>query len=112
MSQSKALTKVLAAATLALSTLFSATSIAKTYSHNLGEIEINQVPQRVVVLGQGSLDVLDEMGVEPVGLVKPLLPEFLTHYSDDKYQSVGTLQEPNFEAIYMLKPDLIMLRVA
>lgn len=108
MSQSKALTKVLAVATLALSTLFSATSMAKTYTHNLGTVEINEVPQRVVVLGQGSLDVLDEMGIEPVGLVKPLLPHFLTEYSADKYQSVGSLQEPNFEAIYMLKPDLII----
>ncbi|GAM76431.1 catechol siderophore ABC transporter [Vibrio ishigakensis] len=112
MSKSHALSKVLALATLTLSTFFSATSMAKTYTHSLGEIEIDQVPQRVVVLGQGSLDLLDELGVEPVGLVKPLMPHFLSKYTADQYQSVGTLQEPNFEAIFMLKPDLIMLRVA
>lgn len=108
MSKSHALSKVLALATLTLSTFFSATSMAKTYTHSLGEIEIDQVPQRVVVLGQGSLDLLDELGVEPVGLVKPLMPHFLSKYTADQYQSVGTLQEPNFEAIFMLKPDLII----
>ncbi len=74
----------------------------------MGTIEITQTPKRIVVLGHGSLDILDELGVQPVGVVKPLLPHFISHYAGDEYQTVGSLKEPNFETIFMLKPDLII----
>ncbi|OOE59542.1 ferric anguibactin-binding protein [Salinivibrio sp. ML323] len=75
----------------------------------MGTVEIDGVPQRVVVLGQGSLDVLDRLGVEPVGVVKSLMPDYLAKtYQDDKYVAVGTVKEPDYEAIFTAKPDLII----
>ncbi|WP_239502648.1 siderophore ABC transporter substrate-binding protein [Vibrio astriarenae] len=87
---------------------FSSLSFAKTIEHTLGSIEIKEQPQRIVVLSHGALDFLDEIGVEPVGVVKQLLPSHLEQYGDKKYQALGSLKEPNFEEIFMAKPDLII----
>ncbi|MFB9254763.1 siderophore ABC transporter substrate-binding protein [Vibrio agarivorans] len=86
----------------------SSLAIAKTIEHTLGTIEINEQPQRVVVLSHGALDFLDEIGIEPVGVVKQLLPNNLEQYGDKKYHALGSLKEPNFEEIFMAKPDLII----
>lgn len=78
-------------------------------THSMGTTLLPEVPKRVVVLGMDSLDVLDAIGVEPVGVVKAPMPSYLKKYQADKYQAVGSLFEPNFEAIYTLKPDLIIV---
>ncbi|WP_077771693.1 siderophore ABC transporter substrate-binding protein [Salinivibrio sharmensis] len=94
---------------LTVSLLLSSHAAAKTITHAMGTVEIDGVPQRVVVLGQGSLDVLDRLGVEPVGVVKSLMPDYLAKtYQDDKYVAVGTVKEPDYEAIFTAKPDLII----
>ncbi|MPS30893.1 MULTISPECIES: siderophore ABC transporter substrate-binding protein [unclassified Salinivibrio] len=94
---------------LTVSLLLSSQAAAKTITHAMGTVEIDGVPQRVVVLGQGSLDVLDRLGVEPVGVVKSLMPDYLAKtYQDDKYVAVGTVKEPDYEAIFTAKPDLII----
>ncbi|MGR5117394.1 siderophore ABC transporter substrate-binding protein [Vibrio astriarenae] len=106
MTMFKALSAKVMFASLLLS--FSSFSMAKTIEHTLGSIEINEQPQRVVVLSHGALDFLDEIGVEPVGVVKQLLPKNLEQYGDSKYHALGSLKEPNFEEIFMAKPDLII----
>lgn len=96
---------------LLIGLLFTASffSHAKTVEHTLGTITLNGTPQRVVVLSHGALDFLDQIGVEPVGVIKQLIPEYLqSKYSDSAYRSLGSLKEPNFEEIYMAKPDLII----
>ncbi|MGL6259814.1 siderophore ABC transporter substrate-binding protein [Vibrio sp. WXL103] len=87
---------------------FSPFSLAKTIEHQLGSIEIKTEPQRVVVLSHGALDFLDEIGVQPVGVVQQLLPSYLEQYNDKQFHASGSLKEPNFESIYMAKPDLII----
>lgn len=81
---------------------------AQTINHALGSIDIKGVPQRVVVLGHGSLDFLDALNISPIGVPQQLLPDFLSHYNSKEYAPTGAAKEPNFEAIYMLKPDLII----
>lgn len=106
MTPIKKMSKFLFCASLfALST---ATVSAKSYEHSLGSVEIAEVPQRVVVLGYGSLDFVDALGVTPVGLPKTLLPENLSHYDNDEITNTGSLQEANFETLFTLKPDLII----
>ncbi|WP_117232451.1 siderophore ABC transporter substrate-binding protein [Vibrio maerlii] len=92
----------------ALVALSSSPLFAKTYQHSLGTVEINEVPQRVVVLGFGSLDYLDALGVTPVGMPKSLLPENLQQYNTDEFTNTGSLQEVNYETLFTLKPDLII----
>jgi iron complex transport system substrate-binding protein len=106
MTLTKKLGKLLLCSSLfALST---SSVLAKTYEHSLGSVEINDVPQRVVVLGYGSLDFVDALGVTPVGVSKSLLPENLSHYGTDEFTNTGSLQEANFETLFTLKPDLII----
>ncbi|WP_423840783.1 ABC transporter substrate-binding protein [Vibrio mytili] len=81
---------------------------AKTYEHSLGSVEINDVPKRVVVLGYGSLDYIDALGITPVGLPKTLLPQTLKKYDNDSVVNTGTVKEVNFETLFNLKPDLII----
>lgn len=95
--------------TLALLTM-SAVTAAKsiTVEHPLGKTTLETSPERVIVLGMDTLDVLDSLSIEPIGVVKAPMPQYLNKYQDDKYVSVGSLFEPDFETIYSLKPDLII----
>ncbi len=83
-------------------------AIAKTYEHSMGSLEINEVPKRVVVLGYGSLDYIDALGITPVGIPKTLLPTTLVKYNVDSVVNTGSVKEVNFETLFTLKPDLII----
>jgi ABC-type Fe3+-citrate transport system substrate-binding protein len=80
-----------------------------TVTHELGEVLVARNPQTVVVFDYGLLDIVDSLGVEVVGVVKATLPEYLSKFKDDAYVDVGTLFEPNFERIYELQPDVILV---
>ncbi|OED63060.1 ferric anguibactin-binding protein [Vibrio tasmaniensis ZS-17] len=92
---------------LASSLMMTAQAETVTIEHVKGTAQFDEVPQRVVVLGFGSLDVLDKIGVKPVGAPHSLMPDYLTSYKDTT-ANTGSLSEPDFEAIYMLKPDVII----
>ena len=57
-------------------------------------------PEKVVVFDFGMLDTLDELGVEVAGLPQANVPAYLSKYEDAKYANVGSLKEPDFEAIH------------
>ncbi len=114
MSQSFGFVKRLAL-TLTASLALAAQASAVTIQHFKGTSEFDDTPKRVVVLGNGSLDVLDRIGVKPVGAPHSLLPEYLADYNQTT-GNTGSVGEPDFEAIFTLKPDVIiaenrMLRV-
>ncbi|MEZ8696410.1 siderophore ABC transporter substrate-binding protein [Vibrio lentus] len=92
---------------LASSLMMTAQAETVTIEHVKGTAQFDEVPQRVVVLGFGSLDVLDKIGVKPVGAPHSLMPDYLTSYKETT-ANTGSLSEPDFEAIYMLKPDVII----
>ncbi|HAS6346687.1 TPA: ABC transporter substrate-binding protein [Vibrio vulnificus] len=78
--------------------------------HYMGTTTVSESPQRVVVIGHGALDALAYLGVEPVAVAKaPIMPKYLDKFQDSKYVSAGSLFEPDFEAIYSQKPDLIVI---
>ncbi len=76
---------------------------------NKGKVKVKKNPKTVVTFDYGVLDILDSMGIEVAGLPKSVLPDKLSKYENDKYVNLGTLKEPDFEAINNLKPDLIIL---
>lgn len=78
-------------------------------THELGEVKVPLNPQRVVVFDYGILDQLDQLEVPVVGLPKATLPSFLSSYDAGDYADVGTLKEPDFEAVHALNPDLILI---
>ncbi len=77
----------------------------------MGETEIPEQPERVVVLDTGELDAALSLGVEPVGAVTTdVSEEFLSYLAEEAegVEVVGTIAEPNLEEIAALQPDLIL----
>ncbi|WP_338552176.1 iron-siderophore ABC transporter substrate-binding protein [Paenibacillus sp. KS-LC4] len=76
-----------------------------------GDVEVPVNPARVVVLDIGALDNLLKMGIKPVGAPSILAagdpyPAYLE--GTDGIENIGTVNEPNLEAIDALGPDLII----
>ena len=83
----------------------------RTVEHAMGETEIPEQPERVVVLDTGELDAALSLGVVPVGAVTTdVSEEFLSYLAEDAegVEVVGTIAEPNLEEIAALQPDLIL----
>ena len=81
-----------------------------TVTDRNGEVEVPKNPEKVVVLDYGSLDILEELGVDSVvGVPKSGMPEYLDNYEDEKYTDIGGVKEFNFETINELAPDLIII---
>ena len=79
--------------------------------HKLGETVLEDRPRKVIVFDYGILDAMEEMGLgdRVVGLPKKSVPEYLDKFKGEEYEDIGTLQEPNFELMYEMKPDLIII---
>lgn len=77
--------------------------------HVQGEITLPQTPQKVLVFDLAAIDTLDALGVEITGVPGSNLPDYLAKYRDDSYAKVGTLFEPDYEAVYAAQPDLIII---
>ncbi len=78
-------------------------------THELGEVTLKQVPKNIVVFDYGVLDMLQSLDIPVIGLPKSNIPPFLKEYDQESYRNVGTLKEPDFEAVYGLSPDLIII---
>jgi iron complex transport system substrate-binding protein len=80
-----------------------------TIEHKYGNVEIDKNPEKVVVFDFGILDTLDELGVEVTGVPQAAIPSYLEKYAGEKYTNVGSLKEPDFEAIHAMQPDVIFI---
>lgn len=80
-----------------------------TVTDRNGEVQIPYMPENVVVLDLGSLDIMDELGIEPVALPKNSLPSYLEKYNDEKYVDLGSLKSYDLEKIAAANPDLIII---
>ncbi|WP_413533981.1 siderophore ABC transporter substrate-binding protein [Empedobacter brevis] len=79
-------------------------------AHALDTVSVNVQPKKVVVFDIGAMETLNELGIKPVGVPKEFIPEYLKTIKDDQsITDVGSTFEPNFEKIYALKPDLIII---
>lgn len=81
----------------------------RSVEHARGTTDVPDDPQRVVVLEPVELDTAVALGVTPVGAAVASnvagIPEYL---GVDGIEPVGTVPEPDLEAIAALKPDLIL----
>jgi len=78
--------------------------------HKLGETKIPKQPSRIVVLDIGALETLHELGVTPIGIPKKFMPNYLDDLKNKtEVADVGSVIEPDFEAISSLNPDLILI---
>lgn len=79
--------------------------------HAMGTTEIPAEPKRVVVLDTGELDSTISLGLTPVGAVTTDVDTGVLSYLQRDAAGidvVGTISEPNLEAIAKLRPDLIL----
>jgi iron complex transport system substrate-binding protein len=98
------------AGTLALGALTAAAHAQDLkIQHTKGETNVPSKPKKVIVLDLASLDTLNALGVEVSGVPTARFPEYLAKYGSDKYEKVGTLFEPNYEAVNAAAPDLIIV---
>lgn len=100
-----------ASATIETATETSSASGERVVKHAMGETTVPANPQRVVVLDTGELDSALALGVKPVGAVSATQGGSFPSYLADQTEgitNVGTIQQPNLEAIIALKPDLIL----
>ncbi len=81
-----------------------------TIEHKHGQTKLLLNPQKTVVLDIGALETMKEIGVKPTGIPKKFLPNYLSDFrSDADIADVGSVIEPDFEAISGLRPDLILI---
>ena len=80
-----------------------------TISHAQGKTEVPVNPETVVVFDLAALDTLDALGVEIDGVPSFNMPANLDAYEGDAYAKVGSLFEPDYEAVNALDPDLIIV---
>lgn len=77
--------------------------------HDLGETTVSINPEKIVVFDFGVLDTLDKLGIQITGVPQMNIPPYLSQYKDSTYVNVGSLVEPDFEAISEIRPDLIII---
>ncbi|WP_082198292.1 ABC transporter substrate-binding protein [Bacillus sp. FJAT-26390] len=83
----------------------------RTVKDAYGDVKVPANPVKIVVLDIGALDNLLELGITPVGAPSILAagdpyPAYLK--GTDGITNIGSVNEPNLEAIDALQPDLII----
>lgn len=77
--------------------------------HALGETDVKENPEKVVIFDLGVLDIFDALDIEVAGVPKSNLSARLEKYNHDDYVSAGTLFEPDYEVLAEMAPDLIII---
>ncbi|RLQ86842.1 siderophore ABC transporter substrate-binding protein [Notoacmeibacter ruber] len=77
--------------------------------HAQGQTTLPAKPEKVLVYDLGVLDTLDALGVDVTGVPTAFVPDYLKHYREPSYLKIGSLFEPDFEAVNAAEPDLIVV---
>lgn len=85
-----------------------ATDDVVTVSHGRGETEVKKNAERVVIFDIGSLETYHELGIPVIGVTNSV-PDYLSEYRSDDYAKLGSIKEPDLEAIRAANPDLIII---
>ncbi len=80
-----------------------------TVEHAQGETTVPVDPETEVVFDLGTLATLDSLDVEVAGVPEAAFPESLAKFGGEEYAKVGSLFEPDYEAVNALAPDLIIV---
>ena len=94
---------------LALGALTGAQAQDLKVRHAKGETTVPAEPKKVLVFDMASLDTLDALGVEVAGVPTARFPDHLAKYGAGSYEKIGTLFEPDYEAVNAAEPDLIVV---
>lgn len=104
--------KLIAGLCLALTAFEDSTSLSAqtlAISHAQGTTQVSSRPGKVLTFDLGALDTLDALGVSLSGVPKASLPPYLAKYEAGSYEKIGSLFEPDYEAVNVISPDLIIV---
>ncbi|WP_282026285.1 siderophore ABC transporter substrate-binding protein [Limimaricola cinnabarinus] len=99
--------KILATSLAALAVPGLALASDLTVATAAGEVAVAAQPETVVALDLAAIDALDALGVELAGVPEITPPAYLEAAMED-VERVGTLFEPDYEALAVMAPDLIV----
>ncbi|MBP2301048.1 siderophore ABC transporter substrate-binding protein [Azospirillum picis] len=77
--------------------------------HARGETRLTKPVRKVLVFDMAALDTLDSLGVPVAGVPTGQKPAHLAKYNGAPYAPIGTLFEPDYEAVNAAEPDLIIV---
>lgn len=80
-----------------------------TITHAQGTTEVPAAPETVVSFDLAALDTLQALGIAVTGVPAFNMPANLDAFEGDGYVKVGSLFEPDYEAVNALSPDLIIV---
>lgn len=109
MSGFRCLALGLATAAAIASTGVPAPAQEMTIRHAQGEVVLPAPPEKVLVLDVNSLDIAAALGAEPYGVLGSNLPGYLSEFAGDEFLKVGSLFEPDFEAINAADAGLMVI---
>ncbi len=78
-----------------------------TINHAQGVTELPGQPKTVLTFDLSALDTLSALGVEVAGVPEANLPKSLSQFGEKP--KVGSLFEPDYEAVNALQPELIIV---
>ena len=76
-------------------------------THAQGTTELAAPPKTVLTFELSTLDTLSALGVEVSGVPEANLPKSLSQFADKP--KIGSLFEPDYEAVSALQPDLVIV---
>lgn len=86
-------------------------ALAQTFTvqQSNGAVQIPLKPQTILVYDLAALDCLRALGVPVKGVPEVVkFPSVLEQYASKDYARIGSLFEPDYEAVKALKPDVIV----
>ena len=83
-----------------------------TIKSSLDEVKLSKVPEKIVTFDLGAADTIRALGFEKniVGMPTKTVPTYLKDLAG-KVKNVGSMKEPDLEAIAALEPDLIIASI-
>ncbi|AYD04445.1 siderophore ABC transporter substrate-binding protein [Neorhizobium sp. NCHU2750] len=80
-----------------------------TFRHASGETTFSKQPVKVLTFDIATLDTLTALGVDVAGVPKGHKPDYLSKYDGGNVLTIGTVFEPDYEAVAAAHPDLIVV---
>ncbi|UWX96452.1 siderophore ABC transporter substrate-binding protein [Arthrobacter zhaoxinii] len=80
-----------------------------TVEHAQGSTEVPVNPETVYTFDLGALDTMDALDIDVDGVPAANFPESLAKYGAEEITKIGSMKEPDFEAINAGAPDLIII---
>lgn len=77
--------------------------------HAMGETEVKKDPKAVAVLDVSALDTLYAIGVDVQAVPNDIFVPYLHKFDGPEYRKVGSVFEPDYEALNAMAPDLIIV---